>query len=71
MAVGCQPNAPAALCSPETLFFCFWYSFLLGCYSSFTGLSHGFVVVVAAAVVVVVVILPLKLENSENEHSAH
>jgi hypothetical protein len=26
---GCEPYAPAALCSPETLFFCFWYSFLL------------------------------------------
>jgi hypothetical protein len=25
----CQPYAPAALGSPETLFFCFWYSFLL------------------------------------------
>jgi hypothetical protein len=28
-SVGCQPQAPAALCSPETVFFCFWYSFLL------------------------------------------
>jgi hypothetical protein len=26
---GCQPYAPAALYSPETLFFYFWYSFLL------------------------------------------
>jgi hypothetical protein len=26
---GCQPYAPAALYSAETLFFCFWYSFLL------------------------------------------
>jgi hypothetical protein len=27
---GCQPEAPAALYTPETsLFFCFWYSFLL------------------------------------------
>jgi hypothetical protein len=26
--LGCQPYAPAALCSPE-IFFCFWYSFLL------------------------------------------
>jgi hypothetical protein len=26
---GCQPYTPASLYSPETLFFCFWYSFLL------------------------------------------
>jgi hypothetical protein len=26
---GCQPYAPTALYSPETLFVCFWYSFLL------------------------------------------
>jgi hypothetical protein len=26
---GCQPYASAALYSPETLFLCFWYSFLL------------------------------------------
>jgi hypothetical protein len=26
---GCQPYAPAALCSPDTLLFCFWYSVLL------------------------------------------
>jgi hypothetical protein len=26
---GCQLYAPDMLCSPETLFFCFWYSFLL------------------------------------------
>jgi hypothetical protein len=25
---GCQPYAPAALYSPKTLFFCFWFSFL-------------------------------------------
>jgi hypothetical protein len=25
----CQPYSPAALYPPETLFFCFWYSFLL------------------------------------------
>jgi hypothetical protein len=24
----CQPNAPAAIYSPETLFFRFWYSFM-------------------------------------------
>jgi hypothetical protein len=26
---GCQSYAPAALYSPEALFVCFWYSFLL------------------------------------------
>jgi hypothetical protein len=26
---GCQPYTPAALYSPETIFLCFWYSFLL------------------------------------------
>jgi hypothetical protein len=29
MAVGCQPQALAALYSPETLLLGFWYSFLL------------------------------------------
>jgi hypothetical protein len=29
MALGCEPYALAVLYSPETLFFCFWYLFLL------------------------------------------
>jgi hypothetical protein len=26
---GCQPYAPATIYSPQTLFFCFWYSFFV------------------------------------------
>jgi hypothetical protein len=28
--IGCQPHTPAALQCPETLLFCFWYSFVRG-----------------------------------------